>query len=65
MTKCSDKDKLFEDYCPERRVWLVPMPIEQRKTGANYIKEVYETIVTRDLVQKYALPDTLVLQTFE
>ncbi len=27
----------------------------------NYIKEVYETIVTRDLVQKYALPDTLVL----
>ncbi len=28
----------------------------------NYIKEVYETIVTRDLVQKYALPDTLVLQ---
>lgn len=28
----------------------------------NYIKEVYETIVTRDLVQKYSLPDTLVLQ---
>ena len=28
----------------------------------NYIKEVYETIVTRDLVQKYNLPDTLVLQ---
>ena len=28
----------------------------------NYIKEVYETIVTRDLVQKYALPDTLVIQ---
>lgn len=28
----------------------------------NYIKEVYETIVTRDFVQKYALPDTLVLQ---
>ena len=25
-------------------------------------KEVYETIVTRDLLQKYALPDTLVLQ---
>ena len=29
---------------------------------AIYIKEVYETIVTRDLVQKYALLDTLVLQ---
>ena len=32
------------------------------KDRVNYIKEVYETIVTRDLVQKYALPDTLVLQ---
>ena len=32
------------------------------KDRTNYIKEVYETIVTRDLVQKYALPDTLVLQ---
>ena len=28
----------------------------------TYIKEVYETIVTRDLVQKYALSDTTVLQ---
>ena len=27
----------------------------------NYIKEVYETIVNRDLVQKYRLPDTMVL----
>ncbi len=32
------------------------------KDRINYIKEVYETIVTRDLVQKYALPDTLILQ---
>ena len=32
------------------------------KDRTNYIKEVYETIVTRDLVQKYILPDTLVLQ---
>ncbi len=32
------------------------------KDRTNYIKEVYETIVTRDLVQKYTLPDTLVLQ---
>ena len=31
------------------------MHTEQKKTGTNYIKEVYETIVTRDLVQKYAL----------
>ena len=27
----------------------------------TYIKEVYETIVNRDLVQKYNLPDTQVL----
>lgn len=32
------------------------------KDRTNYIKEVYETIVTRDLVQKYHLPDTTVLQ---
>ena len=32
------------------------------KDRTNYIKEVYETIVTRDMVQKYTLPDTLVLQ---
>ena len=32
------------------------------KDRTNYIKEVYETIVTRDLAQKYGLPDTLVLQ---
>lgn len=32
------------------------------KDRANYIKEVYETIVTRDLVQKYHLTDITVLQ---
>lgn len=32
------------------------------KDRVNYIKEVYETIVTRDLVQKYGLPDTFILQ---
>ena len=32
------------------------------KDRTNYIKEVYETIVTRDLVQKYNLSDTTVLQ---
>lgn len=43
------------------------MLTELRKTERTILKEVYETIVTRDLVQKYALPeyalpDTLVLQ---
>ena len=32
------------------------------RSFSYYIKEVYETIVTRDLVQKYALSDTLVLR---
>ncbi len=35
---------------------------KNERDRVNYIKEVYETIVTRDLVQKYSLPDTLVLQ---
>lgn len=36
---------------------LVPIWIEQ-----HIFKEVYETIVNRDLVQKYNLPDTQVLR---
>lgn len=32
------------------------------KDRKDYIKEVYETIVTRDLAQKYSLPDTQMLQ---
>ena len=33
-----------------------------RLAALHAFDEVYETIVTRDLVQKYTLPDTLVLQ---
>ena len=56
-----DKDRLFDDYSIKGGLaGSYAYRTEQDRT--NYIKEVYETIVTRDLMQKYALPDTLVLQ---
>lgn len=57
----SDKDKLFDEYSFKGGLagsYLYP----NDRDRLTYIKEVYETIVTRDLVQKYALPDTTVLQ---
>ena len=57
----SDKDKLFDDYSIKGGL-AGSYAYRTEKDRTNYIKEVYETIVTRDLVQKYALPDTLVLQ---
>ena len=56
-----DKDKLFDDYALEGGL-AGSYVYRMEKDRVNYIKEVYETIVTRDLVQKYSLPDTLVLQ---
>ena len=57
----SDKDNLFDDYAIKGGL-AGSYAYRTEKDRTNYIKEVYETIVTRDLVQKYALPDTLVLQ---
>ena len=57
----SDKDKLFDDYAIKGGL-AGSYAYRTEKDRTNYIKEVYETIVTRDLVQKYALLDTLVLQ---
>ena len=57
----SDKDKLFDEYAIKGDL-AGSYAYKTEKDRTNYIKEVYETIVTRDLVQKYALPDTLVLQ---
>ena len=57
----SDKDKLFDDYSIQGGL-AGSYVYRTEQDRSNYIKEVYETIVTRDLVQKYALPDTLVLQ---
>lgn len=54
-------DQLFEDYTIKGGL-AGSYAYKTEKDRINYIKEVYETIVTRDLVQKYALPDTLVLQ---
>ena len=45
-----------------RVVWQALIYIQNDRDRVTYIKEVYETIVTRDPVQKYALPDTTVLQ---
>lgn len=57
----SDKDKLFEDYSIKGGL-AGSYAYKNEKDKATYIREVYENIVTRDLVQKYALPDTFVLQ---
>ena len=53
-------DQLFDDYVINGGLSgsYVYKNDNDRKT---YIKEVYETIVNRDLVQKYNLPDTQVL----
>lgn len=56
-----DKEKLFDDYVIKGGL-AGSYIYKTEQDRSNYIKEVYETIVTRDLVQKYALPDTLVLQ---
>lgn len=56
-----DRERLFEDYSVNGG--LAGSYVYRTETDRiNYIKEVYETIVTRDLVQKYHLPDTMVLQ---
>ena len=57
----SDKDKLFDDYTVKGGL-AGSYAYGTERDRINYIREVYNTIVTRDLVQKYALPDTLVLQ---
>ena len=56
-----DKDKLFDEYTIKGGL-AGSYAYRTENDRTNYVKEVYETIVTRDLVQKYALPDTLVLQ---
>ena len=55
------REQLFDDYFSNGGL-AGSYAYRTEKDRLNYIKEVYETIVTRDLVQKYSLPDTLVLQ---
>ena len=56
-----DREQLFDDYSVNGGL-AGSYVYRTEKDRTNYIKEVYETIVTRDLVQKYHLPDTTVLQ---
>ena len=56
-----DKNLLFDEYTIKGGL-AGSYVYRTEADRVQYIKEVYETIVTRDLVQKYALPDTLVLQ---
>lgn len=56
-----DKEKLFEEYSVNGGL-AGSYVYRTERDRLDYIKEVYETIVTRDLVQKYHLSDTMVLQ---
>ena len=60
-SEISNIDELFDGYVVKGGL-AGSYAYKTEKDRTNYIKEVYETIVTRDLVQKYALPDTMVLQ---
>lgn len=60
-SETDDKEKLFDEYSIKGGL-AGSYAYRTEQDRINYIKEVYETIVTRDLVQKYSLPDTLVLQ---
>ena len=57
----SDIDMLFEEYTIKGG-FAGSYAYNTEKDRKDYIKEVYETIDTRDLAQKYSLPDTLMLQ---
>ncbi len=60
-SETQDRDRLFEDYT--RKGGLSgSYAYRTEQDRINYLKEVYQTIVTRDLVQKYALSDASVLQ---
>lgn len=56
-----DKDRLFDDYFIKGGL-AGSYAYRTELDRVTYIKEVYETIVNRDLVQKYNLPDTQVLR---
>lgn len=59
--EAGDMEKLFDEYSIKGGL-AGSYVYKTEKDRINYIKEVYETVVTRDLVQKYSLSDTLVLQ---
>lgn len=56
----ADIDTLFDEYTVHGGL-AGSYEYRTQRDRQGYIKEVYETITTRDLVQKYSLPDTVVL----
>lgn len=56
----ADMDTLFDEYTVHGGL-AGSYEYRTQRDRQGYIKEVYETITTRDLVQKYSLPDTVVL----
>lgn len=55
-----DIDKLFDDYAVKGGLSGSYL-YKNERYRVRYISEVYDTIINRDLVQKYRLPDTYVL----
>lgn len=55
-SEVKDTDQLWDEYTI-RGGLAGSYPYRTEMDRNNYIKEVYETIVTRDLVQKYNLPE--------
>src|SRR5699024_11201036 len=57
----SDMQAAFDDYALQGGL-AGSYAYRSEQDRVAYIQEVYRTIVTRDLVQKYRLPDTTVLE---
>jgi len=55
-----DIDKLFDDYVVKGGLSGSYL-YKSEQDRIRYISEIYDTIINRDLVQKYRLPDTYVL----
>ncbi len=55
-----DVDKLFDDYVLQGGLSGSYL-YKNTQDRMGYIREVYDTILHRDLIQKYNLPDTVVL----
>ncbi|MBQ9001883.1 MAG: ATP-binding protein [Eggerthellaceae bacterium] len=57
----SDADALLDEYV--RRGGLAgSYAYPDERDAAGYVRDVYRTVITRDLAQKYKLPDTAMLE---
>lgn len=57
----SDKDKLFEEYVLKGGL-AGSYVYRSEQDRIKYIQEVYNTIVSRDLITKYSIADTYILE---